>query len=53
MEALILHYAETVRPLDIIILVVLLYNTWRIRFLTRVILNGGARHGEKEKAEKH
>ena len=52
MEALILHYAETVRPLDIIILVVLLYNTWRIRFLTKVILNGGIRHGEKAKEKR-
>lgn len=47
MEGLILHYAETVRPLDVIILVVLLYNTWRIRFLTKVVLNGGIRHGKK------
>jgi len=53
MEGLILHYAETVRPLDFIILVVLLYNTWRIRFLTKVILNGGLKHGEKEKKKKH
>jgi len=52
MEALILHYVETMRPLDVIILVVLLYNTWRIRFLTKVILNGGVKHGKKEKEKR-
>jgi len=52
MEALILHYVETMRPLDVIILLILLYNTWRIRFLTKVVLNGGVRYGKKEEKER-
>jgi hypothetical protein len=40
MEVLIARFWDTCRPLDFVILVVLLYNTWKVKFLTKLVLKG-------------
>jgi len=36
------------RPLDMLILVLVVYNAWRIRFIVQWI-QGGCKHGSKKK----
>ena len=48
MESLIFRFWDSCRPLDFVILVVLLYNTWKVNFLTKLVLKGGS-YGKKDK----
>ena len=52
MESLIFRFWDSCRPLDFVILVVLLYNTWKVQFLTKIVLKGVSNEKKEKKVNK-